>query len=123
MDEDVDDDGNDENETMMEEEEGATTNVAVTDMSYTTISSHTGPVYSVDCDLDSTKQQGLAMIVSGGGDDRAYLHTITAGNQTATTTKLLAHAHTDSVSSVASNVKYVSNDLKKTPRLIAVGAY
>lgn len=91
----------------------------VVDMSQHRIESHTGPVYSVESYLDPTTK--CLSILSGGGDDRAFLHRISPDNPL--TTFPLGHMHSDSVSSVVLNIEYVSEDLTKTPRLAAVGAY
>mmetsp|Transcript_6305 Transcript_6305/g.7269 ORF Transcript_6305/g.7269 Transcript_6305/m.7269 type:complete len:188 (+) Transcript_6305:32-595(+) len=90
------------------------------DMSIQTISSHgTSSVYAVASHYDSTSN--CLSMVTGGGDDKAFLHKLDTNNSLATIA--LDHAHTDSVSSVASNHKYISSDLTKTPKYIAVGAY
>mmetsp|Transcript_8109 Transcript_8109/g.11677 ORF Transcript_8109/g.11677 Transcript_8109/m.11677 type:complete len:514 (-) Transcript_8109:207-1748(-) len=98
-------------------------NDQIVDMSKVKIESHTGQVYAVACSYDTSNQ--TLSIVSGGGDDRAYLHKVQASSSTTPTTesKLLEYAHKDSVSCVAFNTPYVSQDLTKTPKLVAVGAY
>ena len=90
----------------------------VVDMSRVVISSHSDAVYSVACYVEN----GKLMILSGGGDDKAYFHQLASGASTATS-QLLSYSHTDTVSSVAYNLDYVSDDLTKTPRLAAVGSY
>jgi len=60
-------------------------------------------------------------IITGGGDDKAFLHKLAENNSVQTIQ--LSHAHTDSVSSVATNEKFVSSDFSKTPKYLAVGAY
>ncbi len=87
-------------------------------MSKAKLESHTGPVYAVAAHYDSTAQ---LLILSGGGDDKSFLHQIVPGN--APSTRLLPHAHSDTVSCVALNHAYVSDDLVKTPKLAAVGGY
>ena len=63
-------------------------------------------------------------LVTGGGDDRAFLHHYPYGNANANRTTIpLSHAHTDSVSCTAINVQYVTEDRKKTPKYVAVGSY
>ena len=100
---------------------------AVPDQSIATFRSHAGPVYAVATHFDAAT--GTLRIVSGGGDDRAYLHTLTTGGggggAPQTTTIPLAHPHTDSVSSVAINSAHVPADAKgKAARhLVAVGSY
>mmetsp|Transcript_5237 Transcript_5237/g.11456 ORF Transcript_5237/g.11456 Transcript_5237/m.11456 type:complete len:543 (+) Transcript_5237:67-1695(+) len=106
---------------------------AVPDQSIATLKSHAGPVYAVATHFDASS--GTLRIVSGGGDDRAYLHTVTtssaataaAGGSSSPkiTTIPLSHAHTDSVSSVAINSQYVDQNAKgkASQHLIAVGSY
>eukprot|EP00554_Chaetoceros_debilis_P000770 CAMPEP_0194091744 /NCGR_PEP_ID=MMETSP0149-20130528/44273_1 /TAXON_ID=122233 /ORGANISM="Chaetoceros debilis, Strain MM31A-1" /LENGTH=501 /DNA_ID=CAMNT_0038776445 /DNA_START=59 /DNA_END=1564 /DNA_ORIENTATION=- len=90
------------------------------DMSIQTIDSHnSSSVYSVASHYDTNSN--ILTIVTGGGDDKACLHKLDNANQLGTVP--LTHAHTDSVSSVAINEKYVSSDLTKTPKYVAVGAY
>ena len=107
------DDDEDENDAAQEEED---MKPEVEDMSVLKIESHNGPVYAVACHFDGQK----LTVVTGGGDDRAFLHHV-QGHTPAS--RLLEHTHTDSVSTVALNTGYVSEDLTKTPRLAAVGAY
>jgi len=91
------------------------------DMSFCTIESHKpSPVYTVASHYYTAESSLIS--VSGGGDDRAYLHILPSGTVTATTVAL-DQKHTDSVSCVAMNMKYVSDDLAKTPRYLAVGSY
>jgi ribosome assembly protein SQT1 len=96
----------------------------VEDTSRVKLATHTGPVFAVATHY-SPKANAL-LILSGGGDDRAFLHHVGA----TTESKLLEHAHSDSVSSVAFNLEYLGdggndNDetLLKSPRLAAVGGY
>ena len=99
----------------------------VEDHSLINIKSHAGPVYAVSTHFDAATK--ALHIVSGGGDDRAYLHTMTTGSaptappQVRTTP--LTHAHTDSVSSVAFNSRHVPPDAtgKAGQKLVAVGSY
>ncbi len=111
----------DDNDVPMDDEdqdEAAPSDAtSVQDMSKAKVESHTGPVYSVAAHYDSTK----LLILSGGGDDKSFLHQIVPGH--APSTLLLAHAHSDTVSCVAFNNPYVSDDLSKTPKLAAVGGY
>eukprot|EP00555_Chaetoceros_dichaeta_P010560 CAMPEP_0198255222 /NCGR_PEP_ID=MMETSP1447-20131203/5386_1 /TAXON_ID=420782 /ORGANISM="Chaetoceros dichaeta, Strain CCMP1751" /LENGTH=524 /DNA_ID=CAMNT_0043941541 /DNA_START=58 /DNA_END=1632 /DNA_ORIENTATION=+ len=102
----------------------------IVDMSLESISCHKGSsVYTIAAHLD--QQSSSLSFVSGGGDDKAFLHIL--NTTTATTNQQqqqqsshtipLEHPHTDSVSCVAMNTKYVSKDLKKTPNYLAVGSY
>jgi ribosome assembly protein SQT1 len=92
----------------------------VADMSNFQLRSHTDSVYSVS----SFVENGELSILSGGGDDKAFLYKISAANgERSTAVTPLSHPHTDTVSSVAYNIQYVGNDPKKTPRLAAVGSY
>jgi angio-associated migratory cell protein len=112
-DDDEEDDDEDENNNIDEQ-------ANVIDMSRVKVESHKGPVYALSSHFNPETNQ--LSIVSGGGDDKAFLHQIS----TQTDSKLLQHAHTDSVSAVAFNVEYIppdANDISKNPRLIAVGAY
>jgi angio-associated migratory cell protein len=102
----------------------------VTDMSNIQIKSHTGPVYTIASYWDAIRQK--LMIISGGGDDKAYLHRQSLGDPSTGRTfdsTLLQHLHSDSVSSVATNIEYIpANELAipnnpKFPKLIAVGGY
>lgn len=112
----------DDNDVPMEEEEeqdaAPSETTRIEDMSKAKLESHTGPVYAVAAHYDSTAQ---LLILSGGGDDKSFLHQIVPGN--APSTRLLSHAHSDTVSSVALNHSFVSDDLVKTPKLAAVGGY
>lgn len=102
-----------------EQEKTTTPTTQVEDMSKVKLESHSGPVYSVAAHYD-TAQQSLS-ILSGGGDDKSFLHKISSG--TAPSTVSLAHVHSDTVSCVAFNNDFVSQDLIKTPKLAAVGSY
>jgi len=98
--------------------------VVVVDMSRTRIETHTDAVYSVACHIEN----GKLMIISGGGDDKAYMHhqqlsTDSSSSSPAVISQLLPYHYTDTVSSVAYNLGFVSEDLTKTPRLAAVGGY
>lgn len=108
----------DDDDDEEEKEDIVTDGIQVEDMSKVKLESHSGPVYAVAAHLSSSN---TLSILSGGGDDKAFLHRVTAG--AAPTTNLLEFAHTDSVSCVAFNMAYISEDLSKTPRLAAVGAY
>lgn len=90
----------------------------IADMARFKLESHVGPVYGVSCHFDAVTQK--MTLVTGGGDDRAFLHCIQG---TDSSTHALEYAHTDSVSAVALNIDFVSQDLTKTPRLAAVGGY
>jgi ribosome assembly protein SQT1 len=105
MDEDDDDD-------VIVDDKAVESNEPVVDMSNLKVESHTSSVYSVACSIEN----GQLSILSGGGDDKAFLYRSSTSQQ-------LPYNHTDSVSCVAFNMAYVSDDLKKTPRLAAVGSY
>lgn len=109
-----------------EDEAGVTTNTVptsteeVADMSIQKITSHnSASVYAVSSHHD--RSTNCLSIISGGGDDKAFLHKLDNNNRVQTIP--LSHVHTDSVSSVATNEKMVSADLNKTPKYLAVGAY
>lgn len=89
--------------------------VVVEDVSDLQLSTHTGPIYALAA---HPTPQGL-VIVSGGGDDAAFLHHIRAEP----TSIRLSHAHKDSVAAVALNLAYIGDDLTKTPPMLAVGGY
>jgi len=92
----------------------------VADMSHFQLGSHTDSVYAVASFLEN----GELSILSGGGDDKAFQYKISGANgKRSTVVTPLSHPHTDTVSSVAYNTKYVGSGPKKTPRLAAVGSY
>lgn len=94
--------------------------IDVPDMSKFQLKSHSDAVYSVASFLEN----GQLSVLSGGGDDKSFQYKLSGANgDQSTVVQPLAYAHTDTVSSVAYNVQYVSSDLKKTPRLAAVGSY
>ena len=102
----------------------------VQDMAICTLTSHQpSSVFTVDSYLD--KETNVLNVVSGGGDDKAYLHKVQLDKHqsdqdqasTSYTSSELNHPHTDSVSSVATNESLVTGDLQKTPKYVAVGAY
>ena len=64
-------------------------------------------------------------VLSGGGDDRSFFHQVhpIADGTISTSSRCLSYNHSDTVSCVAFNIDYVGGDLKKTPRLAAVGAF
>jgi WD40 repeat protein len=116
----VDDDApmDEDEEGMEENQEDQEEAAPIEDHSRFKLESHTGPVYGICCHFDAASQR--MTVVTGGGDDRAFLHHVQG---TAPATHALEHAHTDSVCAVALNLPYVSEDVSKTPRLAAVGAY
>lgn len=125
------DDADDDDDEVDGEDQQQPQLPLVTDMSRIKLESHTGAVYAVASFYHPISKQ--LTIVSGGGDDRAYLHQIAPTNSNddgmnpiSSTSKLLQYAHTDSVSSVAINLEFIpesSTDIAKNPRLIAVGGY
>ena len=114
---------------------------------WASFASHGGPVYAVSAFVhpndESTTRTRKISIVTGGGDDKAFLHQLSVGETTtetvATTTTTttavvvesssshaLDFAHTDSVSAVALNLSVrdaTAANSKKNPRLVAVGGY
>jgi angio-associated migratory cell protein len=133
MDDEDDDDDEDQqqpermNRTEVDEESSMMKESSVEDMSnYQITSAHVGPVYTIASYYNRTTQ--TLWMTSGGGDDKAYLHSISSSLSSPYQheSKLLQHVHTDSVSAVAFNVPYISSDMadsKKNPRLLAVGGY
>lgn len=120
----VDDDApmEDEEDNNIEEKVGEDNGIenAVPDMSTIQLKSHTDSVYAVASFIEN----GQLSILSGGGDDKAFMYKISGANgERSTAMTPLSHPHTDTVSSVAYNLQYVGSDPKKTPRLAAVGSY
>jgi WD40 repeat protein len=118
----------DDNVPMDEDEEEEDMNALVQqeeseqmmiDMAKAKMESHTDSVYAIGSYLDPTTK--TLTILSGGGDDKAFLHKIAPG--VAQESHLLEHTHTDSVSCVALNMPYITQDLTKTPKYAAVGGY
>jgi len=112
---------------LTEQQTESTRSPPLPDMSYETITSHkSSSVYTVAAHFENGE---FLSIVSGGGDDKAFLHIVPMNNENkttsapVTTTIPLEHKHTDSVSCVAMNMQYISNDLTKTPKYLAVGSY
>ena len=96
----------------------------IVDQSKATFTSHTDAIYAIDSHYDPTTH--TLSIASGGGDDRAYLHQIANNNGTQQTNTIpLSHPHTDSISSVSFNTRYLGNDVSGTiqKNLLAVGSY
>jgi len=111
------DEGDDDDE---QEDEGMdqTREEPVENMAMLTIEAHTDPIYSVDFHLEGENMT----VISGGGDDKAFLHQVSFLTRSSTSS-LLDFPYKDSVSSVALNISYVSKDLVKTPLFAAVGAF
>ncbi len=136
-----DDNDDDDDDAMMDDDDDdvhesleAATAPPIVDMSKATFSSHTDAVYAIASHFDRTSH--TLSIVSGGGDDRAYLHHVhIALNATPTTAPLpaatttttipLTHPHTDSISCVSFNTPYITHDTsgKLQQNLIGVGSY
>ncbi len=126
----MDDDDDDEEE---EDNDVYENNIhePIVDLSKATFSSHTDAVYAISSHYDYISD--TLSIVSGGGDDRAYLHhihniirnTTTRITTTTTTTIPLTHPHTDSISCVSFNTPYITHDTsgKIQQNLIGVGSY
>lgn len=116
------DDAHDENEVT---DETDMIDAEPDDTATLKLSCHTGPVYAVASFYDGQK----LIAVSGGGDDRAYLHEvypttlISSSSPSTNTTKLLDYPHTDSVSCTALNLEFVSEDRTKNPRWVATAGY
>jgi len=106
--EDDDDDDDDDDEKV---EATAATGPDESSRQYT---SHTGPVY---CVAAAWNGGDPFLIVSGGGDDRAFCHTSSGSSSVQ-----LSFAHTDSVSAVALNTD-CPNLAPETPRVVAVAGY
>jgi len=113
--EDVDDN---EEEKMNSEEERAE---VVEEMAKVVLDSHNDSVYCIASHFD--RSSNVLYNISGGGDDKAFLHKVTKTESTTTETIPLSYKHTDSVSCAALNLPFVSADLNKTPIYAAVGAY
>jgi angio-associated migratory cell protein len=126
----MDDDDDEEEEDALDEN---VTSSSAPDVSKVQLKSHTGPVYAVAAAvvIDNSSSCDQLVVVSGGGDDRAYLHRITidSAHVTSTTSSLLSHAHTDTVSAVAFNFSHIAaTDAGATAaappnKLVAVGGY
>lgn len=99
----------------------------IIDQSRVTFTSHTDAIYALTSHYDN--QSNTLTIVSGGGDDRAYLHllskTTVNDNQVQTKTIPLGHPHTDSISCVGLNTMYITQDVSGVVQAnhIAVGSY
>jgi WD40 repeat protein len=135
MEDDDDDDDQDETDAMGPQQTTGETSSSssvptVTEMSQFQLRSHTDSVYTVAAFVED----GKLSILSGGGDDKAFQYKIDGTSNTnptdsstppvlIPTVQNLPYDHTDTVSSVAYNLAYVSEDLKKTPRLAAVGSF
>lgn len=111
--------------SAQEEMQQDDTNSDIADMSRVTMTSHTDAVYAVCAHYDT--ELTLLSVVSGGGDDRAYLHLIHPSTSMDSVHKTipLSHPHTDSISAVAINNAHVMNDVSGKPqkKLIAAGSY
>lgn len=90
----------------------------IVEMAKVVLETHTDHVYGVASYFDVAT--GTLFVLSGAGDDKAYLHTIT--NEMTTSTRL-SHVHKDSVSCAAFNMAYVTENLTQTPHYAAVGAF
>lgn len=151
----MDDDDEDEDGTAdngaedLDTAESNNNNTSAPDTSILQIQSHTGPVYSVASTTTTTAQllESSLVVVSGGGDDRAFLHRIVAGTDAAalpsgesasvdgmatpvvaSSSTLLSHAHTDTVSCVAfsppsSSCNQEESSSPTSMRLLAVGGF
>lgn len=122
----------DDDAAMMDEDEMGTNNATlendntqqqqpITDQSKATFTSHTDAIYAITSHYDTPSN--TLYIVSGGGDDRAYLHLLNQQGQTKTVP--LGHPHTDSISCVALNTPYITSDVSGVVQQnhIGVGSY
>jgi WD40 repeat protein len=101
----------------------ATTTV-VEDSSKFTLTPHKDAIYAICSHYDDESK--MLSIVSGAGDDRAFLHFLSSDSTVQQPTTIpLVHPHTDSISSVAINNAYVNSDVSGKPqkKLVAVGSY
>jgi WD40 repeat protein len=122
---DEDDDDDDDAESIVPKQQDS----FVPDMSKCKIDSHTGPVYAVASSFHGQQQStnnttgNVLSVISGGGDDRAFFHSIRIDNGSSPTytTIPLEHAHADTVSCVALNLD--CNLVETSPRLAAAGGY
>jgi len=97
----------------------------IVDQSKATFKTHTDAIYAISSYYNPTTH--TLSILSGGGDDRANLHTISTSSTGIqnTNTIPLTHPHTDSISCVAFNTPFITNDVSGTKQqnLMAVGSY
>jgi ribosome assembly protein SQT1 len=90
-----------------------------TDMSRVKVASHIGPVYAVTSCLVNNDR--LLCVLSGGGDDRAFLHSVDIkASKPQVQSIALSHAYKDTVSCVALNLPFVDD---KTPAYAATGGF
>ena len=123
----MDDDEEDLEDTALGDEDAGSE--VVVDMSKAKIESHSDSVYTVACFMSQPENgngsQRILSVLSGGGDDKSFLHRVVPGSDgTSTTSTLpLSFNHTDTVSCSAFNLAFVSDDHKKTPPLAAVASF
>lgn len=119
----VDDDNVPMDEEEEEEEMDEQNDVDTPDMSIATIGTHNqSPIYTVASYFDESTN--TLQIVTGGGDDQAFLHTVSylkdsSSNVSVSTTPL--KSHTDSVSCAVVNYSYAVSESDK--KYMAVGSY
>lgn len=120
-DEPMDDDDDDDDDVAMEGEEPSSLESLPLDESCCRIECHADAVYAVSSVPSSPGDDGVVVVCSGGGDDRAYLSTVSSSSYEVTATRNLSELrpHTDSVSSVAYNGVVEEGGRK----LLAVGSY
>jgi ribosome assembly protein SQT1 len=130
-------DDNDDDDMAMEDDDqnaaaagsDAAQQQPVVDQSKATFTSHSDAIYAIKSHYDPQSQ--TLHVVSGGGDDRAYLHLMTTSSSSSPSspsqskTIPLAHPHTDSISCVSLNTQFIHNDPSGTIQSnnIAVGSY
>lgn len=110
----------DDEEEEPETQAGSQPPSAIEDMSKAKLEAHTDHVYAVASYFCPTSKS--LSVLSGGGDDKAFLHRVIQGGVPPSSVPL-GEPHKDSVSCVVFNMPYISEDLTKTPKLAAVGAY
>eukprot|EP00560_Eucampia_antarctica_P007942 CAMPEP_0197823848 /NCGR_PEP_ID=MMETSP1437-20131217/1154_1 /TAXON_ID=49252 ORGANISM="Eucampia antarctica, Strain CCMP1452" /NCGR_SAMPLE_ID=MMETSP1437 /ASSEMBLY_ACC=CAM_ASM_001096 /LENGTH=496 /DNA_ID=CAMNT_0043423213 /DNA_START=57 /DNA_END=1547 /DNA_ORIENTATION=- len=120
MDEDDNEDAHDD------EADDEAQSIQAPDMSIYTLTSHTSSVYAVAAHYHYETRK--LSILTGGGDDKSFLHKLDATTSLSVATVQtapLSHKHTDSVCAVAFNTKYLTNghDPSKPGNYAAVGSY
>jgi len=118
----------DDDDEAMEDSKPVSTSPApetpIEDVSKASFNSHSDAIYAVASHYNPTNH--TLSIVSGGGDDRAYLHAVTTANGSQICNTIpLTHPHTDSISCVSFNTPFITNDGsgKLQENLCAVGSY
>jgi len=125
---DLDDEMMDDDNAKLGDQQSASSSTPsrqIVDQSKATFKTHTDAIYAISSHYNPTTH--TLSILSGGGDDRANLHTISTSSTGIqnTNTIPLTHPHTDSISCVAFNTPFITNDVSgiKQVNLMAVGSY